>query len=47
MQIDYDGPSGVTDLLARTGDPSRAVFDLFTFDESGTDVLDRTVVFGN
>lgn len=47
LQIDYDGPSGVTDLLARTGDPSRAVFDRFTFDESGTDVLDRTVVFGN
>ncbi len=47
LQIDYDGPSGVTDLLARTGDPSRAVFDRFTFDDSGRDVLDRTVVFGN
>jgi len=47
LQIDYDGPSGVTDLLARTGDPSRAVFDRFTFDESGIDVLQRTVVFGS
>jgi branched-chain amino acid transport system substrate-binding protein len=47
LQIDYDGPSGVTDLLARTGDPSRALFDRFTFDESGLDVLQRTIVFGN
>ena len=47
LEIDYDGPSGVTDLLARTGDPSRAVFDVFTFDESGRDVLQGTVVVGN
>lgn len=47
LQIDYNGPSGVTDLLNRTGDPSRAVFDRFTFDESGRDVLDRTIVVGN
>jgi branched-chain amino acid transport system substrate-binding protein len=47
LEIDYDGPSGVTDLMARTGDPSRAVFDVFTFDESGRDVLQRTVVVGN
>lgn len=47
LQIDYNGPSGVTDLLNRTGDPSRAVFDRFTFDESGRDILDRTVVVGN
>ena len=47
LEIDYDGPSGITDLLARTGDPSRAAFDLFTFDESGRDVLQRTVVVGN
>ena len=47
LQIDYDGPSGVSDLLERTGDPSRAVFDRFTFDESGIDVLQRTVVFGS
>jgi len=47
FQIDYNGPSGVTDLLARTGDPSRATFDRFTFDESGRDVLERTIVVGN
>lgn len=47
LQIDYNGPSGVTDLLNRTGDPSRAVFDRFTFDESGRDILDRTIVVGN
>ncbi len=46
LQIDYNGPSGVTDLLARTGDPSRAVFDRFGFDESGRDTLQRTVVVG-
>jgi branched-chain amino acid transport system substrate-binding protein len=46
LQIDYNGPSGVTDLLARTGDPSRAIFDRFTFDETGRDTLQRTVVVG-
>ncbi len=47
LQIDYNGPSGVTDLLIRTGDPSRAAFDRFIFDDSGRDVLQRTVIFGN
>jgi branched-chain amino acid transport system substrate-binding protein len=47
LQIDYNGPSGVTDLLIRTGDPSRATFDRFTFDESGRDVLQRSVVVGD
>ncbi len=47
LQIDYNGPSGVTDLSLRTGDPSRAAFDLFTFDDSGRDELQRTVVVGN
>jgi branched-chain amino acid transport system substrate-binding protein len=47
LQIDYNGPSGVTDLLLRTGDPSRAAFDRFTFDESGRDVLQRTIVVGD
>ncbi len=46
LQIDYNGPTGVTELLARTGDPSRAVFDQFTFDETGRDVLQRTVIVG-
>lgn len=46
LQIDYNGPSGVTDLLTRTGDPSRAVFDRFIFDDTGRDVLQRTVIVG-
>jgi len=47
LQIDYNGPSGVTDLLIRTGDTSRATFDRFIFDETGRDVLQRSVVVGN
>ena len=47
LEIDYNGPSGITDLLARTGDPSRAFFDRFTFDDTGSDVLQRTIVVGN
>jgi branched-chain amino acid transport system substrate-binding protein len=47
LQIDYNGPSGVTELLARTGDPSRAVFDRFTFGEDGRDVVQRTVIVGS
>lgn len=39
LQIDYNGPSGVTELLARNGDPGQAVFDLFDFDETGRDHL--------
>ncbi len=46
LEIDYNGPSGVTDLLIRTGDLSRATFDRFVFDESGRDVLQRSVVVG-
>ncbi len=46
LEIDYNGPSGVTDLLVRTGDPARAVFDRFRFDESGRDVLEGTAVIG-
>lgn len=38
LQIDYNGPSGVTEL-ARNGDPSRAIFELFGFDETGRDRL--------
>ena len=44
LQIDYNGPSGVTDLSVRTGDPTRATFDRFRFDESGSDVLERSIV---
>ena len=47
LQIDYNGPSGITDLLIRSGDPARAVFDRFVFDDTGRDVLQRTVVIGS
>ena len=47
LQIDYDGPSGLTDLNIRTGDPSRAVFDQFVFDSEGRDALDRTITVGS
>jgi len=46
FQIDYNGPSGVTDIQARTGDPSRAVFDRFIFDSSGSDILERSLIVG-
>ena len=47
LQIDYNGPSGVTDLQPRTGDPSQAIFDRFVFDDSGRDVLQRTEIIGS
>lgn len=46
LQIDYNGPSGVTELLVRRGDPARATFDRFTFDENGRDQVQRTFVVG-
>lgn len=42
--IDYNGPSGVTELRAVRGDPSRARFDRFGFDDDGLDVLETTLV---
>jgi len=36
LQIDYEGPSGNTEL-SRSGDPSRALFEEFEFDEDGRD----------
>ena len=47
LEIDYNGPTGVTDLATRTGDPSRARFDRFVFDDTGRDVLQRTIDVGN
>ena len=35
--IDYDGPGGVVEI-GPDGDPARAWFDLFDFDEQGVDV---------
>ena len=41
QQIDYDGPTGITDL-GRNGDPSRAFFDRFRFTEDGSDMYERS-----
>jgi branched-chain amino acid transport system substrate-binding protein len=35
LQIDYEGPSGNTELSTRTGDPARARFEEFEFDQDG------------
>lgn len=45
LQINYDGPSGLTEI-GSSGDPTRAVFDRFTFDRDGQNVVQRTVVVG-
>lgn len=39
LEINYQGDTGITDL-GRSGDPDRARFELFTFDEDGADVYD-------
>lgn len=39
--IDYDGPTGLTEISTE-GDPSRANFDQFDFDETGADRYLRT-----
>lgn len=44
FDFDYDGPSGVTELMVRQGDPKRAVFQIFSFDETGRDVSDRSII---
>jgi hypothetical protein len=44
FDFDYDGPSGVTELIPRQGDPKRALFQEFTFDETGRDVSGRSWV---
>jgi branched-chain amino acid transport system substrate-binding protein len=46
LQVDYDGPTGLVEISARSGDPSRAVFDRFQFDETGQDRLERKVIVG-
>jgi branched-chain amino acid transport system substrate-binding protein len=45
LQIDYNGPSGLTEVGSE-GDPTRAVFDRFVFDQDGRDVIDRTITVG-
>ena len=46
LQVDYNGPSGLTEI-ARTGDPSRAIFDRFVYDSSGEATFDRSVIVGS
>lgn len=41
--VDLEGASGPIDL-SDTGDPSGAIYDQFTFDETGRDVLERQLV---
>ncbi len=47
LLIDYNGPSGLTEIGAAGGDPVRARFDVFAFDDDGTDRLDSTFVVGS
>jgi branched-chain amino acid transport system substrate-binding protein len=42
LLIDYNGPSGLTEIGPATGDPTRARFDVFSFDNDGTDMIDST-----
>lgn len=42
LQIDYTGPSGSTRLSSRTGDPTRARFEVFSFDDDGRDISSGT-----
>jgi branched-chain amino acid transport system substrate-binding protein len=44
LQVDYNGPTGVTELSGRTGDPSSAVFDRFVYGPDGRDSVQQTVV---
>jgi len=46
LQIDYNGPSGITEISASTGDSTRGRFDVFDIDAEGNDVLSRTILLG-
>jgi branched-chain amino acid transport system substrate-binding protein len=43
FQVDYNGPSGVTEIRVR-GEPSRGRFDQFGFDDTGTDVWESSFI---
>lgn len=43
LNINYNGPDGITELLS-SGDPARAWFDSFVFDDSGRDVVDDSLL---
>jgi branched-chain amino acid transport system substrate-binding protein len=42
LDFDYNGPSGVTELIVRQGDPKRALLQTFGFDETGRDEVVST-----
>lgn len=44
LGIDYNGLSGPVDLSNTTGDPVRARFEIFGFDDAGNEVEDSTVL---
>ncbi len=43
LDINYNGPDGITELLV-VGDPARARFDVFDFDETGRAEFDQAIV---
>ncbi len=43
LDINYNGPDGITDLLV-VGDPDRARFDVFSFDETGRAVSEPPLI---
>jgi branched-chain amino acid transport system substrate-binding protein len=43
LDINYNGPDGITELLV-VGDPSRARFDVFSFDDTGRAEFDQALV---
>jgi branched-chain amino acid transport system substrate-binding protein len=43
LDINYNGPDGITDLLV-VGDPDRARFDVFSFDETGRAVPEPPLI---
>lgn len=46
FDFDYEGPSGLTELVVRRGDPRIARFQEFVFDETGRDVTTDTFTAG-
>ena len=46
LEFDYNGPTRLLALDA-TGDVTRAMFDLYGFDESGNDISTKSVEFGS
>lgn len=43
LDINYNGPDGITELLV-VGDPARARFDVFEFDETGRATFDQSLI---